>query len=101
MKQYILVKDSVPLGFAMAGVAHASLGGYLQFKDTAEVKEWLSGPFNVAVCKVTAAEFEKAKLVPDNVVITESRLGGAETCLVFRPRAEWPKAFKFFPLYGA
>ena len=38
MKMYILVRDDVPLGFAMVAVAHASLAGYLAFKNTPEVE---------------------------------------------------------------
>ncbi len=45
------------------------------------------------------AEFESAKAVPDNVVLTESRLVGQEVAIAFKPREEWPKAFKFYRLY--
>ncbi len=96
---YILVRDDVPLGFAMVAVAHASLAGYLRFKDTPEVAEWLAGPFRKAVCKVSPQEFENAKAVPDHVVLTESGLGGQEVAIVFRPRHDWPKIFKFLKLY--
>jgi len=68
---YILVRDDIPLGFAMVAVAHASLAGYLKFKDEPEVAQWLSGPFFKAVCKVNAREFENAKQVPDHVVLTQ------------------------------
>ncbi len=70
MKMYILIKESVPVGFALVGAAHASLAAYLKFKDTPEVNEWLSGPFYKTICKVNDKEFEKAKSVEDNVVIT-------------------------------
>lgn len=96
---YILVRDDVPLGFAMVAVAHASLAGYLRFKDTPEVAEWLAGPFRKAVCKVSAQEFESAKAVPDHVVLTESALGGKEVAIVFRPRHDWPNMIKFLRLY--
>ena len=99
MKMYILVKASVAPGYAVVGVAHASLAAYLRFKETPEVAEWLSGPFYKAVCKVTDAQFDQAKDCPDHVVMTESGLGGIEVALAFRPREQWPTAFKFFPLY--
>ncbi len=99
MKMYILIKESVPLGFAVLASAHASLAAYLKFKDSAEVAAWLSGPFYKVVCKVTDDEFEQAKAVEDNVVLTESGLGGQEVALAFKPREEWPKAFKFLRLY--
>lgn len=99
MKMYILVRDDVPLGFAMVAVAHAALAGYLRFQGEPEVKEWLAGPFFKAVCKVSAKEFENAKQVSDHVVLTESALGNREVAFVFKPRREWPKMFKFLKLY--
>lgn len=99
MKMYILVRDDIPLGFAMVAVAHASLAGYLRFQDEPEVREWLAGPFFKAVCKVNAKEFQKAKLVADHVVLTESTLGDQEVAIVFKPRHEWPRMFQFLKLY--
>jgi hypothetical protein len=83
----------------MVAVAHASLAGYLEFQHTPEVIEWLDGPFFKAVCKVSAKEFKNAKQVADHVVLTESALGNQEVAIVFKPRAEWPKMFKFLQLY--
>jgi len=99
MKMYILVRESVPLGFAMVAVAHASLAAYLAFQDSPEVAEWLAGPFRKVVCKVTDEEFERAKSTPDSVTLTESALDGQEVALAFKPRAEWPKSFNFYRLY--
>jgi hypothetical protein len=96
---YILVRDDIPLGFAMVAVAHASLAGYLKFRESPEVKEWLAGPFFKAVCKVNPTEFENAKLVEDHLVLTESALDNREVAIVFRPRKEWPKMFKYLKLY--
>lgn len=99
MKMYILIKDSVPNGFAILAAAHASLATYLKFKDTPEIAEWLSGPFYKVVCRVNDKEFEAAKQFADNVVLTESALGQAEVAIAFKPREEWPKPFKFYTLY--
>ena len=44
-------------------------------------------------------EFENAKQVEDHVVLTESALGNREVAIVFKPRTEWPKMFKFLKLY--
>jgi peptidyl-tRNA hydrolase len=96
---YILVRAEVPLGFAMVAAAHASLAAYLRFRDSPEVAAWLAGPFRKAVCRVSDAEFAAARAVPDHVVITESALDGAEVALAFKPREEWPKMFRFLPLY--
>ena len=96
---YILIKDSVPEGFAILAAAHASLAAYLKFKDTPEVGEWLFGPFYKVICRVNDKEFAAAKLFEDSVILTESALGQAEVALAFKPRQEWPKPFKFYKLY--
>jgi peptidyl-tRNA hydrolase len=98
LRMYILIRESVPVGFVVLAAAHASLAAYLRFADTPEVKEWLSGPFYKAVCRVSDEEFAKAKETADHVVITESALDGQEVALAFKPRAEYPKAFRFFKL---
>jgi peptidyl-tRNA hydrolase len=99
MKMYILVKETIPIGFALVAVVHASLAAYLKFQGSEEVTTWLSGPFYKTICKVTDAEFEKAKEIADHVIITESGLGGQEVALAFKPREEWPKSFRFYRLY--
>jgi len=99
MKMYILIKESVPTGFAVLAAAHASLACYLKFKDAPETNRWLSGPFYKAVCRVNDQEFEQAKEVGDHVLLTESALEGREVAIAFRPREEWPKSFKFYRLY--
>ena len=99
LKMYILVKESIPLGKAMVGIAHASLACYLKFRETKEVKQWLSEVFTKMVCIVNEQEFEKAKLEDDNLIITESTLDYNETIIAFKPRKEYPKYFNFFRLY--
>ena len=42
---YILIRESVPIGFAVLAAAHASLSCYLKFRESPEVVSWLSGPF--------------------------------------------------------
>jgi peptidyl-tRNA hydrolase len=99
LKMYILVKDSLPIGKAAVGIAHASLACYLKFKDNPEVKEWLDGPFYKTICLVNDTEFEKSKELADHIVITESTLDNQETVIAFKPRIEYPKGFGFFRLY--
>jgi peptidyl-tRNA hydrolase len=99
MKMYILIKESEPLGLAINTSAHASLACYLKFKDTPEMKEWLSVSFKKVACKVTDAQFEQAKQFENHVVLTESSLDNQEVAIAFNPRQEWPKFFKFLSLY--
>lgn len=95
---YILIKDSIPVGFAILAASHASLAAYLKFKDTPEINAWLSGPFYKVICKVSEEEFEQEKKIEDNVILTESTLGNQEVAIAFKPRAEWPKKFKYYKL---
>ena len=99
MKMYILVKETTPLGFALVAAAHASLAAYLKFQHTPEIATWVSGPFYRVICKVTDAEFERAKTESDFVVINESGLNNMEVAIAFKPREQWPTFFKFLKLY--
>ena len=99
MKMYILFHETVPVGFAVVAAAHASLACYLKFKDHPDVKSWLNGPFYKAVCSVNDTEFESARTLEDCVVLTESALDGRDVALAFRPRKDWPKAFRYFELF--
>ena len=101
MKMYLLVRRSVPIGFALVAVAHASLAAYLKFRDHPDVAAWLAGPFRKVICAVSDEEFEAAKRTDDSVVITESALGGAEVAIAFRPRSVWPESFRSYQLYRA
>ena len=99
LKMYILVKDNIPAGKAVVGIAHASLACYLDYKNDPQVIQWLNGPFYKTVCLVSDSEFENAKLAMDYTLITESTLDHQETVLAFKPRVQYPKSFKFFRLY--
>jgi len=100
MKMYILIKESISLGYAMVASAHASLSCYLKFQDTPEMQKWLSSSFRKVVCVVNDKEFEKVKSVADNVILTESTLNKQEVAIAFNPREEWPTYFKFLRLYN-
>jgi len=97
MKAYILIKESIPLGFAMVSAAHA--GAALGQANDPDSKEWRAGIWRKCVCKVSDAEFEAAKIHPNRMVLTESALDNQEVALVFYPRQEWPKGFGFYRLY--
>ena len=101
MKMYILVRDDIPLGFALVAAAHASLACYLQFQDLSSTKQWLNRSFRKVVCKVSPEEFEKAKEIKqlEKVVLTESSLEGAETAIAFAPMEKWPHFFHTLKLY--
>lgn len=99
MKMYILIKEFVPNNFAPVIAAHASLACYLKYSDDPEMQTWISGVFKKCVCKVNEKEFENAKSVERNLLLTESALDNQEVALVFSPRIEYPKMFQFFKLW--
>jgi hypothetical protein len=45
MKMHILIRRSVPTGFAVLASAHASLACFLKYRESSEVASWLAGPF--------------------------------------------------------
>jgi len=96
---YLLIKETIPLGKAINSAAHAGTMATLKWWKDPDFSEWLSH-FKKVTCKVSEAEFEKAKKFDKNVVVTEHSLDGKEVALVFCPRHEWPKAFKFYRLYS-
>ena len=61
---------------------------------------WKNETFYKVICKVNEKEFENARAVEDNVVITESALLGKEVAIAFCPREEYPKIFKYFRLWN-
>lgn len=99
LKMYILIRESVPPGFAALAAAHAALAAYLRFRDAWEVRTWVTGLFRKVVCSVTDEEFERARRHEDHVVITESALDHREVALAFKPRVRWPGAFAHLRLY--
>jgi peptidyl-tRNA hydrolase len=98
-KMYILVKNDLSHNQIALTCAHGSLSCYLKFKDNDDMIKWKEESFKKVICLVDEKEFERAKEFAWKVVMTESSLGGRETALVFCPREEYPKPFKFYKLY--
>ncbi len=94
---YICIKQSIP-SHKVLGAAHGVLIAHKKFQDHPEYRDWLDNSFRKVVCEVSDAEFEQLKSFEDYVIVTESGLDNAEIAIVFRPRTEWPKPFRFFPL---
>ena len=97
MKMYVLVKRSLP-SHKCIGIAHGVLMAHLKYQDAPSYKDWLKNSFRKVICEVSDEQFEAAKKVPQNVVVTESGLGGIEVALVFSPREVWPREFRYFSL---
>lgn len=99
MKMYILLKEGLTNGHAALASAHGSLACYLKFKDNPDMIKWVNGIFKKCICVVNDLEFELAKKEDDYIVMTESSLNNQETAIVFKPREEYSKKFKFYRLF--
>jgi len=99
LKIYILMKEDIDLGHAINGVGHGVLMLHKKFKNDPIYQDWLNNHFRKVTCKVSEVEFQQAKEFNNYITITEMAFDGAEIGLVFAPRKEWPKAFKYFRLY--
>lgn len=99
MKMYILVKQNVPDKLVPVIAAHASLACFRKFEHTENMQQWINGIFKKVVCSVNEKEFENAKNELENLILTESSLDNQEVCIVFSPREEYSKMFKFLKMW--
>jgi len=99
MKMYLLLKDFMDVGHAVNSAGHGVLIAHVKWNGDRQYDNWLKNSFRKVSCMVNDKEFENAKKYDDYVIITEMAFDGAEVGLVFKPREEWPKPFKFFRLY--
>jgi len=100
MKMYILIKRDVADKLVPVIAAHASLACFRQFEHTPNMQTWINGIFKKVVCSVNETEFQNAKKEPDHLVLTESALDNQEVCIVFSPRDEYSKMFKFLKMWS-
>jgi hypothetical protein len=98
---YVLIKQSLP-SHKMIVVAHGVLMAHLKFNtfnvEGSVYEDWLKNSFRKVVCEVSDEDFERFKEYPDKVIVNESGLNNIECGIVFCPREEWPKAFKFLSM---
>jgi hypothetical protein len=83
------LRPEISPSVATIAVAHASLGGYLKWKDEEIVKSWVSGefgPFYKVICQARDIfEWQKAKAMSDCIIIKESNLDNLEVAISFKP----------------
>ena len=103
---YGLIKDQVngipiDVGHAVNSMFHAgAMVNKHWSKDDPDMIDWYSNSFRKVTCKVTEDEFEKAKTeASDWFVVTEMAFDNQEVVLVFKPRDEYPKFFKYLKLF--
>lgn len=99
LKMYVLIHERVPDKLAPLVASHASLAGYLKYKDEPSTVEWVNSVFLKVICKVNEDQWERGKRADNHHILTESALDGQEVAMVFCPRKEWPVDFKYFPLW--
>lgn len=100
MKMYIVVKEDVPDKLVPVITAHASLACYKKYETNDDMRKWINETFKKVVCLANEIEFDKLKNEPNFVLLTESSLDNNEVCLVFCPREEYPKRFKFLKMWS-
>lgn len=99
LKSYFLIKESVPTGWAILSVAHASIKMLEHFREDPATQNWLEC-FRKVVVQVTDEQFEKSKQYSkDFISYVEDDYGKDELVLAFKPDHEWPGFFKSLPLY--
>ena len=99
----MVLAPEIEPGMAAVACAHASLAGYLQWRDEPIVAQWLSKIFYKRIYQApTAAVWANVLTWPCALVLTESRLDNRITVVVFRPM-QWSSNNEFseLPLYPA
>ena len=99
MKMYIVIKNDVPDKLVPVISAHASLACYRKFQENEDMTIWINGIFKKVVCLANETEFNSLKEEERLVLLTESSLDNREVCLVFCPREEYPKRFRFLKMW--
>jgi len=113
-KIYILVREKMiqdHFGLAIVSVAHAAAAailewqGNLQFAPYDTIDHWQITSFKKVVCQVTEEQFRQAMkdfgpCGESYLLMTESSIDNGNMCLVFRPREEWPKFFKYLKMWS-
>src|SRR6187549_4278728 len=98
MKMYIIVRDDIQDKIVTVIAANASLACYKKFETNENMTKWINEVFKKVVCLANEIEFDKLKNETDFVLLTESSLDNKEVCLVFCPREEYSKKFKFLKM---
>ena len=83
-------------------MAHAASAAGRMWGGQPDYEDWANNSFRKVLCLVSDSEFEKAKTYFEEdqfQVMTESAIPGEELSIVFKPRSEWPKFFKFLKLW--
>ena len=101
LKMYILIREDTPADIVPLVASHLPMLTYRKFKNYPLMQKWFETELQkTVVCKVSAEIFEKAKEYGEYFALVEihhQELG--ELGLGFSVQREYPKFFKFLPLY--
>lgn len=92
LRMYIVVRDNISTRELFAPIANGVLSCYRKYIDDADMTRWVSGSFAKVIVKANEKEFEKAMKAGDFTATNDG-------VLVFKPRPEWDKVFRFMKLY--
>lgn len=85
LKMYIAIRRDIPPIHALMAFGHAALGTYLEYQTDPVTQLWLKSSFvKVALMVDGVDELHHIGACGEHRVFTESRLGGAETCVGFK-----------------
>jgi hypothetical protein len=105
LKSYICILDWVDSGHAINSAAHAGTIIMLEWPNDPMVIEWTKNSIRKVTCKITPEQFGYLKQFEDHYIITELAFrsikdpAGKEVGIVFKPRDEWPKYFKYLKMW--
>lgn len=101
LKMYILIREDTPADIVPLIATHTAMGTYKKFELWIGTQKWfLTKLQKTVICKVSRRQFEIAKGYGEYFALTEvhhQELG--ELGLGFCVQGEYPKFFKFLPLY--
>lgn len=85
LRMYIVLRRDLSPTAAFLAYGHATLGTYLTWQDDPLMQEWQRTSFvKIALGVADQRELDRAKILGEHRVFTESTLCNAETCLGFR-----------------
>lgn len=100
MKEYIVIRSTVPGNFVPVIAAHASLIGHLTWSYDSFYQDWLKNHFKKVVCLArNEKEFWDVCELEYSHQLTESNLNNQIVAVVLKPRLEWPEVVKKLKLW--
>lgn len=101
LEMYILIREEIPIDIVPLIATHIAMITYKKFKDYRLMQKWFETKLQkTVICKVTRAQFEKAKEYDGYFALSEvHHQDFGELGLGFKIEEKYPKFFKFLKRY--